>query len=414
MSSYEDHGVFTRSIRLGGRERVMTSPLSLKFSKPNRIVLDAGEVRLIGDGKTLTTVLTPTKRYLVTPLPGKLDVTTVADGSAGAILLGGASGPPSQLLLKLVLGVEPALALPDRATSVRIDEDRNRDGKTYPSLRIEQGDEPPLRILIDPETHLIRRMEYVLDPKGLAERVPSEGAIEEMNLAWDSGVITSSDLPAEAFAFTAPAGFQRIKAAEAKPVAAAGAKVPGAAPKNEFIGQVAPDFTVTVLDGPGKTKKISRAELAGKVVLIDFWATWCPPCLMELPEIQKLADAYSKAGKTNVVVLLVSQDREPEDGSAVRKLVEDLLETKFPDLSKGKLIRVALDPDQAIGDVFKVQALPTVVILDTKGVVQSVHVGFHEDVKEVLTTEIDALLDGKAPPIPKRDPAANKGDQPKP
>lgn len=401
LGYYGDRGTFSRTIRLGGRERSETSPLSLEFARPNRIVLDAGEVKIVGDGKTLTTVLGPTKRFLSAPSPDALNVTRISDGPAGAILFGGASGPPSQLLLKLVLGVEPADALPDRASGLKLDKDREWEGVSYPCLLVEQGDEPPLRVLIDPKTNLIRRMEYVLDPKGLASRVPTEGELAEMGLAWTSGPIATEAPARSPFAFQAPAGYERIEAAKPK-VAAAEAR-------NPLVGKPAPDFTLTVLDGAGKTKKVTRADLAGKVVLLDFWATWCPPCLAELPEIQKLAEELALAKKAEVAIVAVSQDREPEDGPTARKLVEGLLESKKLDLAKGPIARVALDPEQAVGDAFGVQALPTVVLLDAKGVVQAVHVGYSEDVKDVLMDEIVRLLEGKTLVDPKAAEADEKG-----
>lgn len=400
LAHYEDRGTFRRSIRLAGRERAETSALSLKFTRPAKIVLEAGEVRVVGDGKTVTTILIPTKRYLTSP-SASLDSTAIADGPAGAILLGGATGPPAQLLLNLLLGSGPAAALPDRATALRSEPDRAIDGKTYQSLRVELGDEPALRLLIDAESHLIRRMEYILDAKATLDRLPkSVGEVGELAIAWDSGAIGTGPIPDESFAFKAPAGFERLKAAEpAKPVAKA---------KDELLGKVAPDFTLTMLDGAGKTRKVTRADLAGKVVVLDFWATWCPPCLQELPEIQKLAESYAKGGKDEVVIVAVSQDRTPEDGSSVRSLVESLLKAKGLQLDRGPGSRVALDPNQDAGDAFKVQALPTVVILDAKGVVQLVHVGYTDDVKDILTAAIGSLLEGKPLVLPDGEPAAAK------
>jgi thiol-disulfide isomerase/thioredoxin len=166
-------------------------------------------------------------------------------------------------------------------------------------------------------------------------------------------------------------------------------------PTLALLGTPAPDFTLTVLDGPGGTRKVSKADLAGKVVMIDFWATWCGPCLEELPEVAKMIESY--AGK-NVVIVALSQDEGADegDGGGVRELVEETLRKKGLDLQKGSVGMVALDPTREVGEKFKVSTLPAVIILDSKGVVQSVHIGFSRDVRSVLSEEIDTLLEGKS------------------
>ena len=167
----------------------------------------------------------------------------------------------------------------------------------------------------------------------------------------------------------------------------------------EKLGKPAPDFTLTLLDGPGKTRTMTKADLAGKVVLIDFWATWCGPCLMELPEIQKLIEHYKDA-KKDVLVVALSQDSEPQEISEVRKLVEKTLADKKIDLTGGPVGRIGLDPSNSVGKAFDVEGYPTLVILDGKGIVQSAHVGYNPDAAEplhkTLATEIDALLEGKS------------------
>ncbi len=167
----------------------------------------------------------------------------------------------------------------------------------------------------------------------------------------------------------------------------------------EKLGKLAPDFTLTLLDGEGKTRTITRAELAGKVVVIDFWATWCGPCLMELPEIQKLVEQY-KGAKKEVLIVALSQDSEPQEISEVRKLVEKTLAGKKIDLTRVPVGRIGLDPSNSVGKAFEVEGYPTLVILDGKGIVQSAHVGYNPDAAEplhkTLATEIDALLEGKS------------------
>ena len=172
-----------------------------------------------------------------------------------------------------------------------------------------------------------------------------------------------------------------------------------------MVGQPAPDFTLMVYDGPGKTKTLSKADLAGKVVMIDFWATWCGPCMIELPEVQKMVEEYAKKDKELLIVAL-SQDSKPSEPDAVRKLIEETLEEKKIMLTGSPVGVIGHDPDGTVGSAFNIEGLPTVVILDGKGVVQSVHVGYNENVRKVLTSEIDTLLSGKsiAKPEPAEDP----------
>ena len=157
-------------------------------------------------------------------------------------------------------------------------------------------------------------------------------------------------------------------------------------------------FGVTLLDGPGKTREVTRQDLAGKVVVIDFWATWCGPCIVELPEIKKLVDHYDET-KKEVLIVALSQDMLPEELPALRALVEKTLVDKGIDLTAGPVGRIGLDPSNAVGRAFNIEGFPSLVILDGKGIIQSAYVGYHSDTAEPLhkslAKQIDAILAGK-------------------
>lgn len=107
----------------------------------------------------------------------------------------------------------------------------------------------------------------------------------------------------------------------------------------------APDFTVPGLTGG----PLRLADFRGRVVLLNFWATWCEPCLEEMPAMERLAQAYRGRG---LVVVALSVDRE---GAAVVR----------PFLKRHSLtLAVGLDPDQSVARSQRVWALPSTFVLD--------------------------------------------------
>jgi peroxiredoxin len=142
--------------------------------------------------------------------------------------------------------------------------------------------------------------------------------------------------------------------------------------------RAAPELRLAALDGDS----ISWERLKGKVVLVDFWATWCPPCRKSMPELQALYDRYADRGFT---VLGVSID---EGGPArVRKFVA------------GRRIRypIALDhPERPAWERFRVKAVPAAFLVDQEGRIVAQWTGAPADVRE-LEGMLGPLLEKRSP-----------------
>jgi peroxiredoxin len=166
-------------------------------------------------------------------------------------------------------------------------------------------------------------------------------------------------LPEGTFAFDPPSG--------AKEVAQIGPQE--SAQRSDLEGKPAPDFTLT--DMAGKPVKLS--SLRGKVVLLDFWATWCGPCRIEMPRVQKLHRDYRAKG------LAVYGVNVGETATKVR-----------PYLTKnGYTFPMLLDREKTVMEKYGVSGIPTLVIVDRKGMVHSYFVGVRED--SVLRNAIASL-----------------------
>jgi thiol-disulfide isomerase/thioredoxin len=392
LDSYADEGKFVVAMTLAGKPQNQKLPLKFTFVRPNKLDLDAGPVRLTSDGKTLTTSVLPLKRYTTAPSPEKIGFETFQEGPVGAVLFGGPTGVPMFVLVNLLTAPDAPAALGQLGGSLQLAPDDPKAGAAkHPALLIDQQEGPDIRMEVDPATKLLSRIDLQIDPSDLEKSAKAGQAVTIEQFGWTSGAVSTQVQKERSFAYEPPKGFTKVDSLQERPAGGEEQKFAASA----HLGKPAPDFTLTVLDGPDKTRTVTKAELAGKVVVLDFWATWCPPCLAELPEIQKLVEALAK-DKKDVVVVALSQDSEPKELSEVRKLVEETLKDKKITLTGNPVGLIALDPSGSVGQAFEAEAFPTLVVLDGKGTVQSVHVGFRPDIREQLASEIDSLLAGKS------------------
>lgn len=130
---------------------------------------------------------------------------------------------------------------------------------------------------------------------------------------------------------------------------------PSTAPPAPRAGFRAPDFTLATLDG----ETMTLSDLQGKAVLINFWATWCPPCRAELPAIQATYERYADQG---FVVLAVDMAESPQTVATFAQQFG----LSFP---------IPLDQDGQVAARYRVRAIPTSFFVDREQVVRSVFTG---------------------------------------
>jgi peroxiredoxin len=146
------------------------------------------------------------------------------------------------------------------------------------------------------------------------------------------------------------------------------ALAPAAVPQS-----AAPDFTLRTMDG----KNLRLQEQRGRVVMINFWATWCAPCRQEMPHLSKLYDKYRGSG---FELLAVNVDEEQAKAIGLAQQ----LKLKFPVLFDGERKQVS--------GLYDLKAMPSTVIIDRDGRVRHVHRGYRDGYETTYDQQIRDLL----------------------
>jgi peroxiredoxin len=123
-------------------------------------------------------------------------------------------------------------------------------------------------------------------------------------------------------------------------------------------GDMAPDFTLTTLDG----KKVQLSDLKGKKIIVNFWATWCPPCKAEMPHMQNYYEDFAKDENVEILAVNLTNGDKVE---SVQNFVEDY----------GLTFPIPMDVEGKVGETYQAITIPTSYMIDTKGRIQNKIVG---------------------------------------
>ena len=322
--------------------------------------------RIYSNGKEMTVALAPEAYY---EIPEPLFVQEAVSELPLPM------GPyPEPVLALSLAGVDPSLTFLGAMKSVEVADRANFRGKV-PAIHLRgvqddgvswdfwmtKDEQPkPLRLLVD-LTQMLAATNQVAMPAGYQYQLRFDFLAWRMNGDVDEKLFKFKP-PGNATKYDSLAHYHESVAREVS--------------EHPLLGQDAPAFQGTTLD----EQTVSSKKLAGKVVVLDFWATWCEPCLTAMPVMSEVAKEYADK---DVIVYAVNIGEDP---SRVRGFVGE----------QDWDMNVLLDPKGEIAKAFSADAIPLTLVIGQDGKVESTHVGFagHDALRERLTDELEVLCIG--------------------
>jgi cytochrome c biogenesis protein CcmG, thiol:disulfide interchange protein DsbE len=138
------------------------------------------------------------------------------------------------------------------------------------------------------------------------------------------------------------------------------------------VGEPAPPFSLTTVDG----KTMALADLRGRVVYVDFWASWCAPCRRSFPWMNEMQQRYGDRGLT---IIAINVDRRHADAE------------QFLQINAARFA-VVYDDRGATPQAYSVKGMPSSYLIDARGTVVDIELGFRDDRKSAIEDQIRSLL----------------------
>ncbi len=337
----------------GGEQKHESSDFTASFVAPNQFRHEVkDDVLIVSTGEKVYAYLPAKNEYVSVEAPkDRVDPKDLSE-------------PITQLLvsqdpvLLMAISSDPIKQLTQGGSNIAQADDVKLGERSYHALTFEKNDRA-YRVLLDPSTHLVRQIRVDLKAEIQKRGVDDVKTADE---TFDYATTKVGEAaPPEQFAWSPPRDAT---------VAKEEAPDEGAGSATALEGKPAPDFTLAAVDG----SKVALADLKDHVIVLDFWATWCGPCVASIPHIDQInADLSDKGLKVFAVNL---QEPKPQ----VQKFI----------VSKKLTLPVLLDADGATGKKYLANAIPETVIIGKDGVVKKVFVGFGGD--EPLRAAIDAEM----------------------
>ncbi len=349
---------------------------TLAFARPNRVALVTDDASVVCDGTHLWQSVSRLGQYVESDAPGTLERRHLQTASTFPWI----STHPVALLLARPDADFEQLFPSVRELSRAVAETRNGQAghRVFGTLSVGDTNAPApvVSFWFNDATGLLgeARVDFTdyyrhslkNSPMYDEENKPPQIEKAEAVLSLDD-IVLDADIPAEQFVFK-PAN-------DMKKVAEFDRGGSDEARQRELIGRPAPDISGKDFAG----EPLSLAALRGRVVMLDFWAMWCGPCVQAIPSVQKLAEKFADKP---VTILGINLDSE---GSS-EKL------TKFLELKKVS-IRQFLDPAGKVSKKYRVNGIPCTVLIGTNGIIQAIEVGSRGE--ESLAGQIERLLKGE-------------------
>jgi peroxiredoxin/outer membrane lipoprotein-sorting protein len=334
LSSYDYQGTLSVRMTGAGADQALDVPLVLAGDRAGRVHLDIQNpqmgARLLSDGQRITTYVYSLNQYMQQDAPPRADS------------LGLPSPPPNSPMARYFDARQGVLAATVTGPATLTLEERAVD-----CWLVRADNVPPQQLASDSTATSVTTF-WVDQARGLvlrdsttvtARNPQTSGTMTMTQVTGYDRARSNGPLADSLFVFTPPAGAQLVK------------QFGQAETPSPLVGKPAPPFTLKGLKG----STVSLAAYKGRVVLLDFWATWCGPCRIEMPEVEKL---YKELKPKGLVVFGVNQG---EDVPTVQKFLADKPYT-FP---------ILLDTKIEVGGKYQAEAIPTLVVIGKDGKVSS-------------------------------------------
>lgn len=370
-AGYQDQAVARLQYRRDGQPQEDEAPLSVTWQRPNRLHLQAYQVRLVSDGKRLLAKLQDDAtrdldgQVVDRPVPSRLTMAELfeKDEILGTALRQGVIGVPPQL--DLLLGAQGLAVLGNAQAERRLLEPVSLDGHNCDGLEV---DTPEGRFVlwIDQVTRLVRRMEFPAET--FLPEMLQDDSVSDIHLLVDfRGAAFLGEIPPSLFTLSVPKQAKRVQAFIAPPQ-----DLP-----SELFGQVVSPWQFVDLDGNAVTH-----DSLGDRIKVLLWFNNHPAGQLDMQQLQRVFRQYQ--AQPRVSFAAVCAEPSTVSNADIRSL-----------LSQWQVNLPVVRDNQSLGrDLFRIPGTPALFVLNEKNAIQIVEIGANSDLAAELPQVLERLLAG--------------------